>query len=746
MARKYSPKYSARRDSLSFFVHSADNFYSKAVVRYNEFYGDQFASEFEDIHSRKHTNEIECSIIKVNANSESWRVFVENTNQNSSTEEHGLIENSQNSNDNETVESTKLESAIAKATFSSTSDKEAVVSSGENKTVDISPECISSIKGRIAAGAEVITISLVWSTCKVSVVGEVDYLEWFKTQEFPTLQSDELTKSKCQVKSTPKKAIKTKNTMKRTAPSPKPDTETANARARQLNIEQTFNKLDEGVTDIRNEMFPLVEEVRMLKAFVVNANEKNFELNKQVICMASLIHEMKEEMNKNEKNMIEQFQSMLAVQTQELSASMTQQINALKHNKPEEEEDEQEEVVIVKEDIVNLNMMVNVEEWKERDGNLYIGRKSHGFQMSKWRNPFRVDDCEGGRAESLVLFEKYIRQEKHLMDSINELEGKQLGCFCKPEGCHGDILLKILQESKEACLEKQTTQPKNATYSQIVAQPHHHQQQEIGNQMRGSNLFQSPQPKQNYHHHKQFNRPQSTQQDKYKNVHQGRYKQEQNFQQHYKYQPQQTSKSQQPQTNRRAVKVLMDSNRNCINFENVFPREDVQVLKCGTTPIARQELGRGFRSSPTDIILHTGTNDIETSDPRAVAEQIMANAAEAAEHYKCHVVVSALPPRSDGPNDERVRQANKWIQQLREKIPRYASITVSENKDISSDHLSDSKHLGSNHVRNGRSGVQMLAANLHKAVYKEDATEALLNTVVRKDPPFFVKRQRYRKY
>ena len=79
----------------------------------------------------------------------------------------------------------------------------------------------------------------------------------------------------------------------------------------------------------------------MLKAFVVNANEKNVELNKQVICMASLIHEMKEEMNKNEKNMIEQFQSMLAVQTQELSASMTQQINALKQNKQEEVKDEQ---------------------------------------------------------------------------------------------------------------------------------------------------------------------------------------------------------------------------------------------------------------------------------------------------------------------------------------------------------------------------------------------------------------------
>ena len=35
------------------------------------------------------------------------------------------------------------------------------------------------------------------------------------------------------------------------------------------------------------------------------------------------------------------------------------------------------------------------------------------------------------------------------MDSILELDGKVLGCWCCPEECHGDILVKILQELKE---------------------------------------------------------------------------------------------------------------------------------------------------------------------------------------------------------------------------------------------------------------------------------------------------------
>lgn len=32
------------------------------------------------------------------------------------------------------------------------------------------------------------------------------------------------------------------------------------------------------------------------------------------------------------------------------------------------------------------------------------------------------------------------------MRSLHELDGKILGCFCKPDKCHGDVLIKLLNE------------------------------------------------------------------------------------------------------------------------------------------------------------------------------------------------------------------------------------------------------------------------------------------------------------
>ena len=32
------------------------------------------------------------------------------------------------------------------------------------------------------------------------------------------------------------------------------------------------------------------------------------------------------------------------------------------------------------------------------------------------------------------------------MDAIPELNGKVLGCWCKPSACHGDILIKLFKE------------------------------------------------------------------------------------------------------------------------------------------------------------------------------------------------------------------------------------------------------------------------------------------------------------
>ena len=90
----------------------------------------------------------------------------------------------------------------------------------------------------------------------------------------------------------------------------------------------------------------------------------------------------------------------------------------------------------------------NLENWLLDDNHIYIGRDMSfyvkGATKSKWHNPFRVGK-KHSLDESLKLYEAHVRGSG-LIDEIEELRGKILGCWCKPNGCHGDVLLRILNE------------------------------------------------------------------------------------------------------------------------------------------------------------------------------------------------------------------------------------------------------------------------------------------------------------
>jgi hypothetical protein len=68
---------------------------------------------------------------------------------------------------------------------------------------------------------------------------------------------------------------------------------------------------------------------------------------------------------------------------------------------------------------------------------VYIGRPS------KWGNPFS-EGKDGTRAEVIEKYREYIMSNKELLDQLDELEGKVMGCWCKPLPCHGDILIELL--------------------------------------------------------------------------------------------------------------------------------------------------------------------------------------------------------------------------------------------------------------------------------------------------------------
>jgi Domain of unknown function (DUF4326) len=73
---------------------------------------------------------------------------------------------------------------------------------------------------------------------------------------------------------------------------------------------------------------------------------------------------------------------------------------------------------------------------------VYIGRGS------KWGNPFRIGP-DGDRATVIAKYERWLRDQHHLLRALDELRGRDLVCFCAPARCHGDLLLRLANASRD---------------------------------------------------------------------------------------------------------------------------------------------------------------------------------------------------------------------------------------------------------------------------------------------------------
>lgn len=103
-------------------------------------------------------------------------------------------------------------------------------------------------------------------------------------------------------------------------------------------------------------------------------------------------------------------------------------------------------------EVVNVSVKVQKRpfvEWASDPNNVYIGRWSWATrEKSKWANPYSVKKY--GREDCIKKYEEKIRNTPELWNALEELEGKVLGCWCKPDGCHGDVLMKLLREKKQS--------------------------------------------------------------------------------------------------------------------------------------------------------------------------------------------------------------------------------------------------------------------------------------------------------
>lgn len=113
----------------------------------------------------------------------------------------------------------------------------------------------------------------------------------------------------------------------------------------------------------------------------------------------------------------------------------------------------------------------NLKEWMEDKNNVYIGRKGIVFingsrfpnRDSLWANEFKLNkelkDKEERKKDLNNVLLKYelklkekLKTGKIKPSQLLELDGKNLGCWCKEKGnepCHGDIILKYLNKLRE---------------------------------------------------------------------------------------------------------------------------------------------------------------------------------------------------------------------------------------------------------------------------------------------------------
>ena len=76
---------------------------------------------------------------------------------------------------------------------------------------------------------------------------------------------------------------------------------------------------------------------------------------------------------------------------------------------------------------------------RREEFDVYIGRGS------VWGNPFVIGK-DGNRQEVIAKYALWLKNNQELLGRLPELDGKRLGCFCKPEDCHGDMLVALVGE------------------------------------------------------------------------------------------------------------------------------------------------------------------------------------------------------------------------------------------------------------------------------------------------------------
>ena len=412
--------------------------------------------------------------------------------------------------------------------------------------------------------------------------------------------------------------------------------------------------------------------------------------------------------------------------------------------------------------LINLHD-VTVEEWIEDTGHVYIGRASpsKGIEVgSKWQNPFHLQDYNNDRKVVVHKFRRHLLADEELMADILELDGKQLGCFCVPNECHGQVLLEVVAERKRL-LQHGTLQPDAGIEQQ-------HQRDTVHTATGTERQHQhAAVPAAGFHQQAPLHTATGTERQQHDTVPAAGFQHallhtttgterlqrdavpaapsrqtllnRSRFQGELAQQVRSTQQSSgapgvavrasagghqqghqdarvQSQLQRRdtgeqevgkEVVILMDSNRKHIDFHKMFGR--VRIIPCSTVEHVENNINN--LGNPAVVIIHVGVNDISNrKDPKVLAARLMDIASWLTGKYRCRVVVSEVTPLKGA-----MENINVVNSELRATV-KDAQVRVVAHRSLTTNHLGDDRHLISDGSASVATAVEILVADLFSAV------------------------------
>jgi hypothetical protein len=85
---------------------------------------------------------------------------------------------------------------------------------------------------------------------------------------------------------------------------------------------------------------------------------------------------------------------------------------------------------------------------KKAPFDVYIGRAYRDQPASIFQNPFKIGP-DGSRQQVIEKYRQYAKDSQIIQQGLEALRGKTLACWCKPDACHGDVLVEMLEGKVE---------------------------------------------------------------------------------------------------------------------------------------------------------------------------------------------------------------------------------------------------------------------------------------------------------